>query len=257
MLFGGAVSDIAYHGAVWRAWLSGGFRPSAPCTPGPRSDLTPEPKVGAQCGSAARWDLSGGQAEPSRLQPFAKREGLMLRRRGLGISRAVGSMQAGPVAIAAPHRRPPLLRRDVDATKDRRASMSPMSGRRCGAANTRRLSALDFVRSCRGTSTGPFSSVRIISGANRRVGATAKAVRALRGAASWRSSVLVGLMLSEALAVRRADGGVGIVVAVGAVTITGTMQKASGTTDRSAARNVSTTTVSFSDVSFSSDVQPA
>ena len=34
----------------------------------PNSGLTPEPKVGAQCGSSARWDLRGGRPDPDELR---------------------------------------------------------------------------------------------------------------------------------------------------------------------------------------------
>ncbi len=55
------------------AWSRDGFPPRASCSPGPKSDLTPDPEARAQCGNAARWDLCGGRPDPTCSEPSLPR----------------------------------------------------------------------------------------------------------------------------------------------------------------------------------------
>src|SRR4029077_17464324 len=62
---GASASDPARPGNACGASLPDGYPPPASCTPGPTHASTPRPKGGAQCVRRARWDLRGGQLEPT------------------------------------------------------------------------------------------------------------------------------------------------------------------------------------------------
>jgi hypothetical protein len=68
-LSGGAANARACRGFGSSASPIHGFRRCEFCILGPLNALTFVPKVGAQCGSSARWDLCGGW--PVRAVPTA------------------------------------------------------------------------------------------------------------------------------------------------------------------------------------------